>query len=324
MKTFYWLVKREFWEHRGGFFWAPVITGGVLLLINLMILIAAQVMAAQHGANLHFNGNNFDKMLSDGLNGHLAQVGTALDVVMYSSTLIVGVVLGFVVFFYCLGALYDDRRDRSILFWQSLPISNTSTVLSKVVSATIVAPTICFIVGVVSGIVLLLVYALALSMHGMNVWQLLTFAHPFRVSLNLLGSIPLYLLWSLPAVGWLLMCSAWSRSKPFLWAVLLPIGAMLTTGWFNLLGFSVMSAQSLMHIMGRMLGSVFPGGWLIPGGNTMLVTVKLGDNPNDPLNVLNIQHALFALASPDIWIGAIAGSAMIAGAIWFRRWRDDS
>jgi len=35
MKTFYWLVKREFWEHKGGFFWAPVISGIVFLELAL-------------------------------------------------------------------------------------------------------------------------------------------------------------------------------------------------------------------------------------------------------------------------------------------------
>jgi ABC-2 type transport system permease protein len=324
MKTFYWLVKREFWEHRGGFFRAPIITACIMLVINLMILIAAEVMANHHGEGINFNGNNFDQMLSDAMNGHLEQVGTGLDIVMYSSTLLIGTVLGFVVFFYCLGALYDDRRDRSILFWKSLPVSNTSTVLSKVFSATVIAPAVCFVVGIICGIAMLFMYAIALSLHGINVWGLLKLAHPFSVALNMLGSIPLYLLWSLPAVGWLMMCSAWSRSKPFLWAVLLPIGAVLILGWFSAMGFKIFSGQTLLYLPFRILGSVFPGGWLIPGGNKVLITARIHDNPADPLNILNIQHAIFALTSPDIWIGAAVGAAMISAAIWLRRWRDDS
>ena len=52
----------------------------------------------------------------------------------------VNIVLGVVVFFFCLGALFDDRKDRSVLFWKSLPISDQATVLSKVAMALVVAP----------------------------------------------------------------------------------------------------------------------------------------------------------------------------------------
>ncbi|WP_210235883.1 ABC-2 transporter permease, partial [Mesorhizobium sp. M1C.F.Ca.ET.212.01.1.1] len=75
-------------------------------------------------------------------------------------------VLAFVVFFYCLGALYDDRRDRSILFWKSLPLSDTQTVLSKVISALIVAPLIAVIAGIITMLGFLLVISVVALMHG--------------------------------------------------------------------------------------------------------------------------------------------------------------
>ena len=56
--------------------------------------------------------------------------------------------LGFVVFFYCLGSLYDERKDRSVLFWKSLPVSDRDTVLSKALSALVVAPTLAIAVGI--------------------------------------------------------------------------------------------------------------------------------------------------------------------------------
>ena len=224
MKTFYWLVKREFWEHRGGFFWAPVITGGIFLLLNIMGIITAEVLGAQPRHPLRCQRRTAATSCRDMDAGDMSKVGMALDMAMYSAIgIMLIVVLGFVVFFYCLGALYDDRRDRSILFWKSLPISNTSTVLSKVVSATVLAPVIAVVVGIVVGMLQLLILAITLSFHGVNVWQLLVLAHPFRVMFNLIGYIPLYVLWALPSVGWLLLCSAWARSKPFLWAVALPV-----------------------------------------------------------------------------------------------------
>jgi ABC-2 type transport system permease protein len=249
----------------------------------------------------------------------MATVGAGLDMVMYSPTMIIGMVLGFVVFFYCLGALYDDRRDRSLLFWKSLPISDTATVLSKVVAATVVAPLIAIIVGTLTGILMLLMFAIALSLHGVSVWHLLTLSHPFQVIANLVGSIPLYVVWALPTVGWLLLCSAWSRSKPFLWAVVLPVAVGIVIGWFNLLGtVDVQDSWYWRHVAGRVLLSVFPGGWL-----TQVQNIG-GDDPAEVLSSLGVMHTYAVLGSPNIWIGVAAAAAMLVGAIWFRRWRDDS
>ena len=320
MKTFYWLVKRELWEHRGGFLWTPIIAGGVFLLLNLMGIITGEVMGGRHGFNITLGSSNNMNLLARALDQQsMATVGAGLDMVMYSPTMIIGMVLGFVVFFYCLGALYDDRRDRSLLFWKSLPISDTATVLSKVVAATVVAPLIAIVVGTLTGILMLLMFAIALSLHGVSVWHLLTLSHPFQVIANLVGSIPLYVVWALPTVGWLLLCSAWSRSKPFLWAVVLPVAVGIVIGWFNLLGtVDVQNSWYWRHVVGRVLLSVFPGGWL-----TQVQNIG-GDDPAEVLSSLGVMHTYAVLGSPNIWIGVAAATAMLVGAIWFRRWRDDS
>jgi ABC-2 type transport system permease protein len=318
MKTFYWLVKREFWEHRGGFFWAPVITGGVFLLLNIMGIITAEVLGARHG--IHFGASgNLQRVITDMDAGDLSKVGFALDIAMYSAMGLIVVVLGFIVFFYCLGALYDDRRDRSILFWKSLPVSNGSTVLSKLVSATVVAPIIAVIVGIVVGMLQLLILAITLSFHGVNVWQLLMLGHPFRIMSNLVGYIPLYFLWALPSAGWLLLCSAWARNKPFLWAVALPVAAGLIVSWFGLMGlFDLPTTWFWKNIVQRGLLSVFPGTGSLYGA----AMPHVDGNPS--MGFMDLSNTYALLGSPDLWIGVLIGGALLAGAVWFRRWRDDS
>ncbi len=321
LNEMYWLIKRELWEHRGGFFWTPVITGGVFLLLNLMGIIAGGVMGGRHGFNVAFGGGeNNMRLLSRALDQQsMDAVGAGLDMAMYSPTMIIGMVMGFVVFFYCLGTLYDDRRDRSLLFWKSLPISDTATVLSKVVTATIVAPLIVVVVGTLTGIAMLLMFALALSFHGVGVWHLLTLSHPLQVIANLIGSIPLYLLWALPSVGWLMLCSAWARSKPFLWAVALPVAVGIVMGWFNLLGtLTLQNSWYWRDVVVRILLGVFPGGWFSE------VSHVGGNNPTELLSSVGITHSYAALGSVNLWVGVAAAVVMLAGAIWFRRWRDDA
>jgi ABC-2 type transport system permease protein len=321
MKTFYWLVKREFWEHRGGFLWAPIITGGVFLLLNIMAIIAAEVIGTRHGINFGAS-SDLHRVIEHMDAGDMSQVGTALDLAMYSSMGLIVVVLGFVVFFYCLGALYEERRERSILFWKSLPISDTSTVLSKVVSAALLAPVIAVAVGIAAGMLQLVILAVTLSFHGINVWQLLILAHPFHVMANMIGYLPIYLLWALPSVGWLMLCSAWARSKPFLWALALPVATGLLVTWFGIMGLFNLSAEWFwVNIVLRGLVSVFPGSGIAFNADR----IQVAHVPGQPhLDFMDLGQNYALLATPDLWIGVIAGAALIAAAIWFRRWRDDS
>ncbi|MGO4700437.1 hypothetical protein [Dyella sp. 2RAB6] len=323
MNTFYWQVKREFWENRGGFLWAPVVTGVVFLVLNVMAIIAAEVMSARHG--IQIGGNNFRELIEKASDGDLAQVGAALDMTMLSSMGLITIVLGFVVFFYCLGSLYDDRRDRSVLFWKSLPLSNTSTVLSKVVSAVVLAPVIAVLVGIAVGLLQLVIFSLVLSFHGINMWELLTLAHPLRAVASLISSIPVYALWAAPAVGWLMLCSAWARSKPFLWAVAAPVVAGLMVTWFGIMGvFNQTAVWFWSNVVARSLLSVFPGSHFAMDRHAFRsVSENLGEAHN-PLAMISPTQTYAVLASPNLWIGVAAAVAMIAAAIWFRRVRDDS
>ena len=148
MGTLRWLLKREYWENRGGFLYAPLIAGLISLVmstIGIAFGLFALHRAARDG-NLHVDGENVNingldlALLTRDISAKdLADLGNGLDLTLVLSSAWPFLVLAFVVFFYCLGALYDDRRDRSILFWKSLPLSDTQTVLSKVISALIVA-----------------------------------------------------------------------------------------------------------------------------------------------------------------------------------------
>ena len=319
MKTVYWLIKREFWEHRGGFLWAPVITGGVFLLLNVMGIITGEIFGWRHDINIGYsNGHNSLAAMVQSLNAHdLEMVSNGLDIAMLSSGVLISVVFSFVVFFYCLGTLYDDRRDRSILFWKSLPVSDSATVISKVISAALAAPIIAAVCGVLTGFAMLLLFAITLSFHGVSVWSLLMLAHPLQVTTTLIASIPIYMLWSLPTVGWLMLCSAWAKNKPFLWAVIIPVALGIMISWFNLLNSTGLnSGWYWREILARVLFSVFPGGWLRDEFQH--------HDPQSVADFMSLSNSYAVLASPGIWIGAVAGIAMLAAAIWFRRWRDDS
>ncbi len=318
---FSWLVKREFWEYRSSFFWAPIITAMVMIAFTLMGLILAEATAHQHGVSI--NGFDISKITQAMSADDVEKLHSALDISLLGMCFPIGIVLFFVLFFYCVGTLYNDRADRSALFWKSLPFSDTESVLAKLVAVALVAPVLAvagMIVLHLGFLVLLSVYAL---IHGVNALPLLwSPTHLLSLWFKLIVRIPVNSLWALPSIGWLFLCSSFFRSKPFLWAVMLPVVSGIIVTWMKLMqSFSLESGWFWRHIVGRLLLSLIPGSWVwmdLGVGNF----VRLGNNPMEMAdNFLSLGTLATQLASPDLWIGATAGTAMIAAAIYFRRTR---
>lgn len=328
--TYKMLLKREFWEHKGGFFWAPLVAGGILLLLTLMGIGAGEVLLRKvpnqatinvEGGSFSVNGLNLAQLTASMSPDELREVGGAIDASLYMSATWPFIVLAFVVFFYCLGSLYDDRRDRSVLFWKSLPISDRDTVLSKVISATLMAPAIASIAAVLTVFGSMILYSLVVLLHGGNpihiVWGP---ASPLKVAAHLIASIPVYALWALPTVGWLMLCSSWAKSKPFLWAIMIPVFAGIFVSWFDLMHlFDLETLWFWKNVVARSLFSVVPGAWL-DVANIGDIDV---DGPQAIHSVVNLRTMYSVLLTPQLWVGALAGAAMIFGAIRLRRWRDE-
>ena len=322
-RKFGWLLRREYWENRGGFFWAPVIAGIVICVLSLLGALAGSLHLSHidkpKRLNMDISETEFARQLGFlGDGGLLAGVG------------IVGVVLGFVVFFYCLGALYDDRRDRSILFWKSLPVSDWLTVGSKLAWALVLAPMLAILIGLCIGACLLVISALMMKINGMpGAWSMIWHSHPIKVTLNALSIVPVYAAWSLPTVGWLMLCSAFARSKPFLWAVLVPVLSATLLSWMGALPGISMPHGTIWYVLGyRGLLSIAPGTWYIDGTllGRLAATAASSDidSPADVMNLVDLSRGWHVFAGSDVWIGMAVGAAMIALAIWLRRRRDDA
>ncbi|MGN6513786.1 MAG: hypothetical protein ACTHKZ_09500 [Lysobacteraceae bacterium] len=323
------LLRREFWEHKGGFLWGPIVAGAISLGLMVMALLLGEVMMRKAIArgDLQINGH----MLVNGLDiGALTsqmsaedarQLAGGIDLSLLVSSSWPLIVLAFVVFFYCLGALYDERKDRSVLFWKSLPVSDGQTVLSKAVSATVVAPVLAVGAALLTMLGLLVVLSLFVLAHGGNPLRLLWGpADPFEIAAQLVASIPVYALWSLPTVGWLLLCSAWARSKPFLWAIMLPVFTGVFVSWFDFMQlFNLESSWFWKNVVARLLLSAVPGSWM----DVVSIHGDV-DGPADVARLLNLRTMWSTLLTAQLWIGAFAGAAMIAVAARLRRWRDDN
>lgn len=323
LQAFTWLLKREFWENRGGFWTAPLVTAAIFLALNALGLITAEVFRGKFEGEIQI-GVPLNQITQNLTERELEMVGHGLNMALASYSFIIYVVLFFVLFFYLLGALYDERKDRSVLFWKSLPISDTSTVLSKVASALLVAPLLALGVTILSHIALLTMLSLYVLAHGLNPFTLIWGpADPLFIWTDHLLTIPTQILWALPAVGWLLLASSWARTKPFLWAVLVPVAFGVINAFFQLWGMiSVPSGWYWSNIAGRALLSLSPISWLLEG--SVVERFEDFEGEEDISMIYDMGDHLAILGAPETWIGAVIGAALIAGAIYLRRWRDEA
>jgi ABC-2 type transport system permease protein len=321
MTTMKWLIRRELWEHQGMLIRTPLIIAGLMALFVGAMLLS--------GNNMVFMLNGQQTTLADAINGaDLSASGKSALLFMMANSYMAAaapilMVLGFLVFFYCLSALHDERMDRSLLFWKSLPVSDASTVLSKALVALVVAPAIALAIGTLLSLLLLLMLCSAVALKGINLFPaLLATPELYLTPLRVAALLPVYVLWALPTVGWLLMVSSWARSKVFLWAV----GAPLLVGAFAIwaskayeLGWN--GAWFMQEIVARVLLGAVPGAWLLFDQQQRAELMNQADQRFDLASIVN--HSWTMLGSSNLWIGVAAGSALLAAAIQIRRRRED-
>jgi len=194
IRPVYWSVRRELWENRS-IYVAPMATA-VLFLFGFAISIVR--------LRLH------------------REVPRSMDQYELAPALIMGTAI-IVSAFYCLDALYGERRDRSILFWKSLPVSDVTAVLSKLAVPILVLPLVSFVISVATQFLMLVLSSAILAGSGVNIAALWAEASFFRVPLIwLYHLVTVHGLFYAPLYAWLLLVSAWVPRAPFIWAFLPP------------------------------------------------------------------------------------------------------
>lgn len=320
MNTMKWLVKRETWENKGGMFWAPAIVGA-FFTVMLLISVVIGVFGVKEGGGMHING-----MLVHDLSDHMPakdkiEIAQGLAMSYLPSIAPLMAVLAFVVFFYSLSSLYDDRKDKSVLFWKSMPVSDTQTVLSKLFTILVLTPLVPLAIGFVISIIFTLAIGLALQVLGVSVLgTTLGTADFYLLPLEVLACLPIYIIWAFPSVAWFMLVSAWARQVPFLWAVGIPviIGVLLSISE-GMSGVGIPHEWYWENIVGRLFGGFVPGVWLafFDGSNNM----EMEPGKHSGLEILQASWAILGYAK--VWIAVALGAAMTYAAIRLRRYRDE-
>jgi ABC-2 type transport system permease protein len=282
-RSLYWSVWRELWENRSIYI-APLIVAAVQVFGFAISTIG---LAERRRAVLLLDPAQ-----------QRAAIEAPYDIaamMMIFTVFIVGV-------FYCLDALHGERRDRSILFWKSLPVSDLTAVLSKAIVPLAVLPVIAFALTVCVQVIMVLMTSVNLLMHGMS--PATTWAHfpVFQNWLVMLYGLIAIALWHAPIYGWLLLVSGWARRATFLWAVLPFIAIQI----FEKITFGTSYFASVLKH--RLMGFA-PHAFGFHGQSHPTI---------DSLSQLTPGTYL---SSAGLWIGLVVAAGFIAAAVRLRRYR---
>jgi ABC-2 type transport system permease protein len=279
----YWSVRRELWEYRS-IYVAPLAVAGLTVVGFLL-------------STVHLR----EKMRGALALDPVQQLAAIRQPYTFAETVLMGTFL-IVAVFYCLDALHGERRDRSILFWKSLPVSDLTTVVAKASIPVVVLPLFTFAVTVVTQWIMLLWSTVVLMGSRESVAALWNGVPLFQMSIGLLDHLfGFHGLWYAPFYCWLLLVSAWARRAPFLWA-LVPLFAV---GFFEKIAFNTSYFAGLLQyrFMGGDEGAAF----------------ATGTKSMDPLAHL---HPGQFLLSPGLWVGLAVAAGFLAAAARLRRFRE--
>src|SRR5450432_2665315 len=276
-RPLYWSVRRELWENRS-IYLAPLAAAGVYLLAYMVA-----VMRLPH----NWRALSGVEMIRRHAIAEPYDVAAGL---MMATAMIVSV-------FYCLDALHGERRDRSILFWKSLPVSDVTTVLAKACIPLVILPLLTFAITVVMQWLMLLLSSAVLPASGLSVttfWTNLSFLR--RTWLLLYHLLTAHALWPAPIYCWLLLVSGWPRRATFLWAAL-PLVQIAFHTWH----FATLIGSRLL------------------GDTPTVASTSPNMFPTDPMTHIAPAHFLI---SPGLWIGLALAAVFLAAAVRLRRYRE--
>jgi ABC-2 type transport system permease protein len=280
-RPFYWSVRRELWENRW-IYLAPVGVAAVFLFGFLISMIHLAGKMRGMSIDLH----------------HRDAIATPYDIVaglMMLTTILVNV-------FYCADALYGERRDRSILFWKSMPVSDLTTVLAKASIPLVIVPLLACATALVAQFIMLMLSSAGLLASGLSVSPLWTELSFFRMSLLLLYHIfTAHTLWPAPVYCWLLLVSGWARRATLLWAAL-PVVAI---GGLEAIVFRTWHFAALVGT--RLIGAA--------------PAIDFGSPDTFPTNPMTHITPLNFLSSPELWLGLALSAAFLAAAVRLRRYQ---
>lgn len=240
-------IRKELWEFKKLLFWVPII---MMALIVMMPVLQFILLEDYQWSRILLSLRD---MQDPSINMPIGQIAFAAMSGLFVPFMIISLL---VQLYYFLTCLFDERRDLSIYFWRSMPVSDALTVGVKLLTGSFVIPAV-FLLAATGALVLTLILAVIACIflavgYDISIWHVWGHLDIFSsLALVWVNIIPL-VLWLFPVFAWLMLASMFANKAPFLWAIL-PVVVVILLEVFVVNYFGLSTAyfsQTLMNYFG--------------------------------------------------------------------------
>lgn len=286
------LFLKEFWDNKRAIFVTPMAITGLVIFFSIVAMIS--------GSGMMVDGASLNEHLADAEDLKIRSSDIVTVFTMFPSAILV-IGLMFSMVFTALSVLFDERKDKSILFWKSMPVSDTQEVLVKLATITIVTPIITLGFAVIIQIFSTFMIGIFVAIKtDFSAWELV-FSNINYGAVLAIYIIPMFvnILWFLPIITWFMLVSSFSRRSPFLLAFIIPVLVAVIEGVFFRSSYFV-----------QLLSTRF----------TWIAEHRIDYDFGEGINMIDIPLSyLGSLSEPSLYYGLAVAAAMIAGCIQFRK-----
>ena len=299
IQVFKAMIVREIQEHKVAFVYAPFFVSIILCFVIASVYFG--------GTNIQTDQFNFStEYYDEEIRQAMQSVSSVsrIDIVR-TGLLVLGfpilLTVGFGLLAYSLSTFADERKDRSLIFWRSLPISDLTTVLSKVFIVTLIVPLI-----VIPYIILLQLVAMtsASIFFATNdivsfgwLWGSYIITDWFRIIFSLWAQA----LWSLPLFLWLMLAGTYA-ARPIAGAIVPPVILIVLEGVIFKTNLVLEFIENRIGFWSR--SDSFPKEY-------------------QEIRVVDISDILLLFSTQAFWIGILASVILVAGIVYVRSSNSD-
>lgn len=292
-RLLYWSIRRELWEHRAVYVAPAVVAIVALFGTGLSALWLPRVLRRIEA------GDAKDAMALMSPYAFIA-----------FSVLLIGMIMAL---FYASAALNAERRDRSLLFWKSLPVSDRTAVLAKAAVPILVTPVVIFGLVVAAQVALLIWSSLIVAASGLSPTLLWNYLDLSVMWVVLPYGLVVNALWQAPLYAWILVVSAWARRVPILWALAPFVILVMLEATIGAMARAAGAGPRTTPI------ADFVGNRLLGG---LAEAFSVDGKASAAIDRIGQLNPLRTFTSPDLWGGLVAAALLLAAAIWLRRRRE--
>lgn len=293
------MIVREIQEHKVAFVYAPFFVSIILCLVIASVYFG--------GTNIQTDQFNFStEYYDEEIRQAMQSVSSVsrIDIVR-TGLLVLGfpilLTVGFGLLAYSLSTFADERKDRSLIFWRSLPVSDLTTVLSKVFTVTLIVP------------LMVLPYIILLQLVSMTsasiffatndivsfgwLWGSYIFTDWFRIIFSLWAQS----LWSLPLFLWLMLAGTYA-ARPIAGAIVPPVILIV-------LERIIFKSNLVLEFIENRIGF-----WS-----------RADSFPKEyqELRVVDVSDIFLLFSTQAFWIGILASAILVAGIVYVRSSNSD-